>query len=180
MALPATFPPPLQADGSGAPFLPRLLLEPALSQTGTYDGAWWPRSNHVRVELPDLITALTAHLGRIVRVGLDAEAWDDVSALFTWRPQAIDGAVMQRGREIEQRNRHHKSRRERDHVLERADSPAGVCHDRGRAHDVGARCNGSVENGRSVHESTSKVRGTLGLRRLRLQNNDKGDLVLKE
>jgi predicted nucleic acid-binding protein len=34
-----------------------------------------------------------------------AEAWDDVSALFTWRPQAIDGAVMQRGREIEQRHR---------------------------------------------------------------------------
>jgi predicted nucleic acid-binding protein len=34
-----------------------------------------------------------------------AEAWDDVSALFTWRPQAIDEAVMQRGREIEQRHR---------------------------------------------------------------------------
>ena len=34
-----------------------------------------------------------------------AEAWDDVSALFMWRPQAIDRAVMQRGREIEQRHR---------------------------------------------------------------------------
>jgi predicted nucleic acid-binding protein len=34
-----------------------------------------------------------------------AEAWDDVSALFTWHPLAIDGAVMQRGREIEQRHR---------------------------------------------------------------------------
>ena len=34
-----------------------------------------------------------------------AEAWDDVSALFTWRPQAIDEAVMRRGREIEQRHR---------------------------------------------------------------------------
>lgn len=34
-----------------------------------------------------------------------AEAWDDVSALFTWRPQPIDEALMQRGREIEQRHR---------------------------------------------------------------------------
>ena len=34
-----------------------------------------------------------------------AEAWDDVSALFTWRPQAIDERVMQRGQEIELRYR---------------------------------------------------------------------------
>jgi predicted nucleic acid-binding protein len=33
------------------------------------------------------------------------EAWDDVSALFAWRPQPIDEAVMQRGREITQRHR---------------------------------------------------------------------------
>jgi len=34
-----------------------------------------------------------------------AEAWDDVSAFLTWRPQAIDEALIQRGREIEQRYR---------------------------------------------------------------------------
>ena len=34
-----------------------------------------------------------------------AEAWDDVSALLTWRPQPIDGAVMRRAREIELRDR---------------------------------------------------------------------------
>ena len=34
-----------------------------------------------------------------------AEAWDDVSAFLTWRPQPIDEAVMQRGREIELRYR---------------------------------------------------------------------------
>ncbi|MFC5890768.1 DUF5994 family protein [Kitasatospora sp. CM 4170] len=45
---------------------------------GVFDGAWWPRSNHVLAELPDLITALGAHFGRIVRVGLDTAAWDDV------------------------------------------------------------------------------------------------------
>ncbi len=32
-----------------------------------------------------------------------AEAWDDVSAFLTWRPQPIDEGVMRRGQEIEQR-----------------------------------------------------------------------------
>ncbi|HEX8009381.1 MAG TPA: PIN domain-containing protein [Casimicrobiaceae bacterium] len=34
-----------------------------------------------------------------------AEAWDDVNALFAWRPHPIDETLMQRGREIEQRFR---------------------------------------------------------------------------
>ncbi|KDN84617.1 hypothetical protein KCH_37090 [Kitasatospora cheerisanensis KCTC 2395] len=62
----------------GAPLLPRLVLEPTMSREGIFDGAWWPRSNHVLAELPDLITALSAHLGRIGRVGLDTSAWDEV------------------------------------------------------------------------------------------------------
>lgn len=31
------------------------------------------------------------------------EAWDDLEALMTWNPQAIDEALLRRGREIEQR-----------------------------------------------------------------------------
>ncbi|WP_431679740.1 DUF5994 family protein [Kitasatospora sp. KL5] len=61
-----------------APLLPRLVLEPTMSRDGMFDGAWWPRSNHVLAELPDLITALGAHFGRIVRVGLATSAWNDV------------------------------------------------------------------------------------------------------
>ncbi|RKT16961.1 hypothetical protein BX285_1321 [Streptomyces sp. 1114.5] len=62
----------------GAPLLPRLVLEQTMAREGIFDGAWWPRSGHVLDELPDLITALGAHLGRIVRVGLDSAAWDEV------------------------------------------------------------------------------------------------------
>ncbi|MEV6210399.1 DUF5994 family protein [Kitasatospora sp. NPDC051914] len=62
----------------GVPLLPRLVLEPTMSREGVFDGAWWPRSNHVLAELPDLITALGAHLGRIIRAGLDTSAWDGV------------------------------------------------------------------------------------------------------
>ena len=60
-----------------------------MSQTGVFDGAWWPRSNRVLAELPDLITALTAHLGRIVRVGLDVDAWDDVPRSITVNGRVI-------------------------------------------------------------------------------------------
>ncbi|TQF04216.1 hypothetical protein E6W39_20770 [Kitasatospora acidiphila] len=49
-----------------------------MSREGVFDGAWWPRSKHLAVELPDLITALGAHFGRIIRVGLDTTAWDGV------------------------------------------------------------------------------------------------------
>jgi hypothetical protein len=65
------------------------MVEPTLSQTGMFDGAWWPRSNHIRVELPDLITTLTAHRGRIVRVGLDIEAWDKVPRSVTVNGGAV-------------------------------------------------------------------------------------------
>ena len=33
------------------------------------------------------------------------EAWDDLTALFTWRPQPIDEALLQRGRQVEYRHR---------------------------------------------------------------------------
>ncbi|MFD8756285.1 DUF5994 family protein [Kitasatospora sp. NPDC059577] len=68
---------------AGAPLLPRLELEPTMSREGVFDGAWWPRSNRVLAELPDLITALGAHFGRIQRVGLDTSAWDGV-------PRSVD------------------------------------------------------------------------------------------
>jgi predicted nucleic acid-binding protein len=32
-----------------------------------------------------------------------ADAWDDVQALFEWRPHPIDGALLERARDIEQR-----------------------------------------------------------------------------
>ena len=34
-----------------------------------------------------------------------SDAWDDVESFLTWRPQAIDGALMQRARGIERRYR---------------------------------------------------------------------------
>ncbi|MFJ1694580.1 DUF5994 family protein [Streptomyces sp. NPDC088252] len=42
------------------------------------DGAWWPRSRDIGAELPGLIAALTEHLGPVLRVGLDAGAWEEL------------------------------------------------------------------------------------------------------
>ncbi|MEV4613798.1 DUF5994 family protein [Kitasatospora sp. NPDC049258] len=58
--------------------LPRLALETTLSRDGMFDGAWWPRTHRIEDELPDLITALSAHFGPILRVGLDTSTWDTV------------------------------------------------------------------------------------------------------
>lgn len=55
-----------------------LRLETTESRTGVLDGAWWPRSRHLDAELPALISALTRHIGPITRIGLDAQAWEEL------------------------------------------------------------------------------------------------------
>ena len=43
---------------------------------------------------------------RKLEPGMPAEeAWDDVRALFSWRPQPINTALLERGRELEARFR---------------------------------------------------------------------------
>ncbi|WP_406397753.1 DUF5994 family protein [Streptomyces sp. NBC_00879] len=69
----------LLADTSDQPMVPGaavLRMETTSSRVGLFDGAWWPRSRDIEAQLPGLITALTAQLGPIARVGLDASAWD--------------------------------------------------------------------------------------------------------
>jgi hypothetical protein len=77
--LPATHPVRLLADISSEPVLPGtavLRMETTARRTGTFDGAWWPRTRDLTSELSGLLTALTARLGPLARVGLDAGDWD--------------------------------------------------------------------------------------------------------
>ncbi|MFI6490361.1 DUF5994 family protein [Streptomyces sp. NPDC050564] len=55
-----------------------LRLETTHACQGVIDGAWWPRSRDIGAELPSLATALTEHLGRVDRVGLDSSAWEEL------------------------------------------------------------------------------------------------------
>ena len=56
------------------------------------------------------------------------------------------------GCEIEERYRNHEPGRERDHVLEGPDAPAGMGHDRGGADYVGAGCHCCIDESGSVQE----------------------------
>ena len=66
-----------------------LRLETTQSRQGVLDGAWWPRTRDIEIELPALIDVLTEHLGPITRVGLDAAAWDGLPTRLV-----IDGRVV--------------------------------------------------------------------------------------
>jgi hypothetical protein len=83
-----------------------LRLETTRSREGILDGAWWPRSRDIGAQLPGLVSALSEHLGPIARVGLDADAWDDVPARMIidgrvvhidWYPIGDDTVLLTRG-----------------------------------------------------------------------------------
>jgi hypothetical protein len=59
---------------------PRLRLKPKAPHSGYVDGAWWPRSDDLAAELPDLLAVLSVRLGRIDRVMYNLNEWAKVPA----------------------------------------------------------------------------------------------------
>ncbi len=54
---------------------PRLRLKPKAPHTGYVDGAWWPHSDDLTTELPDLLAVLSVRLGPIDRVLYKLNDW---------------------------------------------------------------------------------------------------------
>jgi hypothetical protein len=54
---------------------PRLRLKPKAPITGYVDGAWWPHSDDLPTEIPDLLAVLSVRLGRIDRVSYNIGEW---------------------------------------------------------------------------------------------------------
>ena len=54
---------------------PRLRLKPKGSTAGSVDGAWWPHSDDLPIELPDLLAVLSIRLGPIDRVTYNFADW---------------------------------------------------------------------------------------------------------
>ena len=54
---------------------PRLRLKPKAPITGYVDGAWWPHSDDLVTELPDLLAVLSVRLGTIDRVIYNLAEW---------------------------------------------------------------------------------------------------------
>ncbi|MGE5697743.1 MAG: DUF5994 family protein [Candidatus Sericytochromatia bacterium] len=71
---------------------PRLRLKPKAPTTGTtgyVDGAWWPHTNDLATELPDLLAVLPVGLGTIDRVVFNLAEWAKVP-----KKLVIDGRVV--------------------------------------------------------------------------------------
>lgn len=54
---------------------PRLRLKPKAPVSGYVDGAWWPHSDDLTKELPDLLAVLSVRLGAIDRVIYRISEW---------------------------------------------------------------------------------------------------------
>ncbi|HEX4357446.1 MAG TPA: DUF5994 family protein [Pseudonocardia sp.] len=71
----------------------RVALKPDLGArsrpTGFVDGAWWPESRDLAAQVPALLEALPAGLGRIERVSYNLDSWDT-----TTRGLRVDGTVV--------------------------------------------------------------------------------------
>jgi hypothetical protein len=61
-------------------YTPRLRLKPKAPRTGYVDGAWWPWSDDLTNELPDLLAVLSVRLGRIERVMYNLGEWATAAA----------------------------------------------------------------------------------------------------
>ena len=76
---------------------PRLRLKPKAPQSGYVDGAWWPHSEDLTAELPDLLAVLSIRLGPIGRVIYNVNEWATPPAKFTTggRTVRLDGYRLQ-------------------------------------------------------------------------------------
>lgn len=90
----------------------RLSLDPGLGRHGALDGGWWPRSRDASVELPDLVSALNAQVGAIVRLSVDARDWDDIPRRIT-----VAGHVVRIGRFADVNHKIIATRGPQDHLL---------------------------------------------------------------
>ena len=76
---------------------PRLRLKPKAPQSGYVDGAWWPHSDDLTTELPDLLAVLSVRLGPIDRVLYKFSDWEKAPAELATggHPVHLDGYRLQ-------------------------------------------------------------------------------------
>ena len=68
---------------AGPQITPRLRLKPKGSTDGHVDGAWWPHSEDLPTELPDLLAVLSVRLGQIDRVTYNFADWSTAPSTMT-------------------------------------------------------------------------------------------------
>jgi hypothetical protein len=68
---------------------PRLRLKRKAPISGFVDGAWWPHSDDLGAELPDLLTVLSVRLGNIERVRYNRAEWVNAPAKLRFADQLV-------------------------------------------------------------------------------------------
>ena len=68
---------------------PRLRLKPKAPRSGYVDGAWWPHSDDLTTELPDLLAVLSVRLGPIDRVLYKLTDWAKIPAKLATGGRAV-------------------------------------------------------------------------------------------
>jgi hypothetical protein len=78
-------------------------LKPKAPRSGYVDGAWWPRSDDLATELPDLLAVLSVRLGPIDRFIFNLNEWPTASAKFSTggRRVRLDGYRRQPANTVE-------------------------------------------------------------------------------
>ena len=64
-------------------------LKPAHPSCGLVQGAWWPQSDQMHIELPRLLTALSPRTGAVDRVIYDESNWAPASLRMEFRGRSI-------------------------------------------------------------------------------------------
>lgn len=77
------------ARQAGPENTPRLRLKRKAPTTGFVDGAWWPHTDELSAELPDLLTVLSVRLGGVARVTYNLDEWTKVP-----RRLVVDGRTV--------------------------------------------------------------------------------------
>jgi hypothetical protein len=88
---------------TGPQSTPRLRLKPKAPSTGHVDGAWWPHSDDLLMELPDLLAVLSVRLGPIDRVTYNFSDWAAAPTKFPTNGDTVrlSGFYQQQGNTLE-------------------------------------------------------------------------------
>ncbi len=88
---------------NGPQSTPRLRLKPKAPSTGHVDGAWWPHSDNLLMELPDLLAVLSVRLGPIDQVTYNFADWAAAPTKFPTGGDMVrlSGFYQQQGNTLE-------------------------------------------------------------------------------
>ena len=89
---------PSASEQPCSPLPVRLSLAPYEADSGGFDGAWWPYSRNLSIELPGLVEAMD-EVGSITRVIVGIEPWPDIPHQVTFGEHTVTAGWFVSGHE---------------------------------------------------------------------------------